>query len=321
MEIGSVAKPVASFGLIILATFSCATAAFAWQPKGPIKLLIGPRAGGGADTQARLIAEAITKAKGWKIIPQNVPGVGGIPIARRLKNEPKDGLSIGMLVSETFTYNVLATKNPGFKPDDFTMLTTTAGSQMGLIARADSGWQTLHDVIAAGKKGAIFKTGSMSPRLADGLYLLGKANGVKFNNVMMKGGKGVLNAVMGKDVDFGWAAGIQTRSVKSGDIINLASGETTKLKISPNAPLLKDFGLPYDFGVNFMFAAPAGIPKDARKAISEAIGSVVKDPKSKANKLINRAFGGPKVISGTALEKLIKNGIAQSRKLLAASDG
>ena len=33
-----------------------------WTPPGPIKLMIAFRAGGGADTQARLIAEALGHA-------------------------------------------------------------------------------------------------------------------------------------------------------------------------------------------------------------------------------------------------------------------
>ncbi|MFY0614344.1 MAG: hypothetical protein JXQ99_22640 [Hyphomicrobiaceae bacterium] len=49
-----------------------------WKPKGPIKLWIGFGAGGGTDTQGRAIAEAIEKLKGWRIIPENNAGAGGI---------------------------------------------------------------------------------------------------------------------------------------------------------------------------------------------------------------------------------------------------
>ena len=41
-----------------------------WAPEGPITLLIGLAAGGGADTQARLIAEEIEARTGWRIIPE-----------------------------------------------------------------------------------------------------------------------------------------------------------------------------------------------------------------------------------------------------------
>jgi tripartite-type tricarboxylate transporter receptor subunit TctC len=308
---------IAAAALVAIA----APASAEWKPKGPIKMMIAFRAGGGADTQARLIAEGITKAKGWKIIPQATPGAGGITMARKLKNEPKDGLSIGILINETFAYNMLATKKPGFSEKDFTMLTTISGSQMGMIAKKDRGWKTFADVLAEAKKGKVFKAGAMSQKLADGLYVLAKANNVKFNTVMFKGGKGVLDAVVAGDVDFGWAAGIQVRGVRAGDLVNLMSGETTKLKISPDAPLAKEFGADFDFGANFMFVAPAGIPADAREALTRAISDAATDKDSKANKFIVRAFGAPKIISGAALDKLIADSIKQSQALLKASGG
>ena len=53
-----------------------------WRPSGPITVLIGFSAGGGTDTQARLIAAELEKRKGWKIIPQNMPGKAGGIMAR-----------------------------------------------------------------------------------------------------------------------------------------------------------------------------------------------------------------------------------------------
>ncbi len=58
------------FLVIAIAALSMAfvnISAFAagWTPPGPIKLLIAFRAGGGADTQARLIAEELEAKLGW----------------------------------------------------------------------------------------------------------------------------------------------------------------------------------------------------------------------------------------------------------------
>lgn len=310
---------IALAAAMTIAAVMSAPALAEWKPKGPIKLMIAFRAGGGVDTQARLIAEEITKRKGWKITPQQVTGKGGAVLARKIKDEPKDGLTIGMLVTEAFGYNMLVMKRAGYSIKDFTYLTTTSGSQMGIVAKKSKGWKTFKDVIAAAKKGKTFKAGAMSQKLADGMYLLGKAHGVKFNTVKFRGGKGVMNAITAGDIDFGWVAGLQARAVKAGDVVNLASGESSKLKVSPNAPLVKELGVDFDFGAKFIFVAPAGIPADAREAISAAIAEVVSDPKTKANKFITRAFGGPKIISGKALDDSIKAGIKASQALLKAA--
>ena len=56
----SILRPLAVAGaLVLMAT----TGAFAeWKPSGPITMMIGFAAGGGADTQARMIAEELEKA-------------------------------------------------------------------------------------------------------------------------------------------------------------------------------------------------------------------------------------------------------------------
>ena len=61
-------------------------------PERPITVVVMYGAGGGTDTQARLIAAELEKRKGWKIIPQNMPGKAGGIMARKLKNMPADGL-------------------------------------------------------------------------------------------------------------------------------------------------------------------------------------------------------------------------------------
>lgn len=44
-----------------------------WTPPGPITMYIGFAAGGGADTQARLIAQGLEEKFGWTVIPQQAP--------------------------------------------------------------------------------------------------------------------------------------------------------------------------------------------------------------------------------------------------------
>ena len=291
----------------------------AWMPAGPVNMMIAFTAGGGADTQARLIAAEIEKRKGWKIVPQNVTGKGGAVMARKLKAQPADGLAIGIAVTETFGYNMLAAKNAGYAADDFTFVTTTAGSQMGLVAKADRGWKSIEDAIAAAKAGEAVKVGAMSQRLADLTYAVERKFGVSFNTVMFRGGRAVVNAVTAGDVDMGWGAGIQNKAVKAGELVNLASGEAERLMVSPGVPTLMELGVPFTAGGAFLFAAPKGIPAEARAAIAGAVAEVLEDDSTKAAQFVRRAFGGPRLVSGAALDRLIADGIAASERLMAAT--
>ncbi|MEM1235101.1 MAG: tripartite tricarboxylate transporter substrate-binding protein, partial [Pseudomonadota bacterium] len=88
---------------ILAVTMSLAASAAAaadWTPPGPIKLMIAFAAGGGADTQARLIAEELESSMGWEFIPEQITGKGGLNLAAAIKDMPADGSVIGMVVTE-----------------------------------------------------------------------------------------------------------------------------------------------------------------------------------------------------------------------------
>lgn len=273
-----------------------------WAPPGPIKMMIAFRAGGGADTQARMIAEEIEARRGWKVIPEQVTGKGGAVLATALKDQPNDGTVIGIAITDTYAYGMVSAKNAAYKASDFTHLTTTAGFQMGIVSLTSKGWNTFPDVIAAAKAGETIRFGAMSPKLADLAYMLGQANGVEFNIVMVKGGKGVMNGLNAGDLDVGWGAGIQTKAVKAGDMVNLASGLSTPLSLTPDAPLLSDLGVEFNSDGYFLFSAPAGLSDEAKTSLAGVIQEIVNDPETKVNGLLTKAFGGTITIGGADLD-------------------
>ncbi len=307
-------------GIAVIGMTIAATSAIAadWAPPGPIKMMIAFRAGGGADTQARLIAEALEAKLGWKFIPEQVTGKGGVNLLATLKDQPNDGTAIGIVVTESVGYN-LAAANAGITPADFTGISTTAGFQMGIVSLSSKGWKTFADLAAAAKGGQKIRFGVMSPKLADLAYLLGKAQGIDFNIVSVKGGKGVMNGVNAGDLDIGFMAGIQGKGVAAGDLVNLASGLSTPLKQTPDAPTLADLGVSYNSDGYFVFVGPAGMPANARDALAAAIAGVAADESSKAGGIIKKAFGGATTIVGDELSTVLADGYTDAGKLMAAA--
>lgn len=308
----------AAVAAVAIAASAVSATAQDWTPPGPIKLMIGFAAGGGADTQARLIAEELEERTGWQFIPEQVTGKGGVNLLQALKEQPNDGSAIGMVVTESLGYN-LYSANAGMTPADFTPLTTTAGFQMGVVAPSSKGWATFDDMIAAAKAGEQIRFGVMSPRLADLAYLLAKAQGVEFNIISVRGGKAVLDGVTAGDMDVGFMAGIQGKGVASGDLVNLASALSAPLVQTPDAPTFADLGVSYDADGYFMFAGPAGMAEDARTALTEAIAGVAMDESSKAGGMIKKAFGGAAVIKGDALTALVAKGYDESADLIKSA--
>jgi tripartite-type tricarboxylate transporter receptor subunit TctC len=298
--------------------FATAGHAADWTPPGPIKLMIAFAAGGGADTQTRLIAEDLEGKLGWKFIPEQVTGKGGLNLAMAIKDMPNDGSVIGMVVTETLGYNMRAA-NAGISPEDFTAITTTAGFQMGAVSLSSKGWTTFADVVAAAKGGQDIRFGVMSPKLADLAYLMGKANGVEFDIISGTGGRAVMNGVNAGDMDLGFMAGIQGKGVASGDLVNLASALSVPLAQTPDAPTIADLGVPFSADGYFVFIGPAGMPAEARDALAAAIGEAVSTKGMKSNGMITKAFGGPAIIAGDDLTALIDNDFGAAGGLLAAA--
>lgn len=305
---------VAAIGLTALATGAQADD---WTPPGPIKLMIAFAAGGGADTQARMIAGELEVAKGWKIIPEQVTGKGGLNAVKALENEPKDGTSIAMIVTETLGYNLAAAE--AGDPSIATPITTTAGSQMAVVSMASKGYKTFADVIAAAKGGEEIRFGVMSPSLADLAYVIGKENGVEFNIISVRGGKAVMNGLTAGDMDVGFGAGIQARAVAAGDMVELASAKTGSLAGTPDAPNLSEFGSKFPNDTMFMIAGPGGMDPAARDAIAAAIAEVVTADGSKAGGFINKAFGGIDLRTGDELDAFIADAYSNAGALLEAS--
>ena len=310
------ARLLASPLLACALLFASPAGAQEWSPPGPVKLIIAFAAGGGADTQARLVAKALEERRGWKFLPEQATGKGGLNAAAALAKEPADGTAVAIVVGETLAYNLAAAKNPPVSQADFTPLVTTSAFQMGVVALTSKGWKDMRDVFAAAKGGQAIRFGAMSPRLADLAYLLGKVNGVDFNVVQVRGGKAVMNGLNAGDLDVGFGAGIQAKAVKAGEMVNLASAIPEPLAVSPDAPLFGDLGLKFNGQGFFLFMAPAGLPAEARKAFADAIAEVANDSESEAGKFINRAFGGPYVISGDTLDAQLRKDLAEAKELL-----
>lgn len=297
-------KAAAAAAVLSIASVSTASAdGHGWAPEGPITMTIAFAAGGGADTQARLIAEDIQAATGWEVIPQQATGAGGVNALLDLKDQPADGTAIALVVTESLGYNAAAAADAGISPADFTGLTTTAGFQMAVVAKADRGWTSFDDMIAEAASGEL-RFGTMSPKLSDLAFLLAEAKGVEFNIVQVRGGRAVMDGVQAGDMDLGFMAGIQRRGVESGDLVNLASALSTPLVQTPDVPTFGDLGVEFSADGYFVFVGPAGMDEAARDAITAAI--VEATTSGTAADMIGNAFGGAINIQGEELDSLLQ---------------
>lgn len=287
-----------------------------WAPKGPIKFWIGFGAGGGTDTQARALAEELEALKGWRIIPENKAGGGGAVMAAQLKNEPADGQTLGLAINTTFDFATIGNENISI--DDFTYITMTAGSQMAVLARADSGWKSLDDMVKAAKSGTKIVWANWGNQVQAGAEMVARHYGIEVNHLRGKGGKSAINALVAQDANVGWGGGVQGPLVAAGELVILASAEPQPLVQAPKQPTLIDLGvMETGLGFQFLLAAPKGLSDEARDTIAAAIHEVLKNPESKTAKFITKQYPpGPLMTSGDALTAQLKKNLEANKELV-----
>ena len=200
MTVSKIGAPVAA-AVLAAAALPAPAAQAAW-PEKPITMYVAFKAGGGSDTLGRIVAKAIEKKHGWKFIIKNRAGAGGTVMAKAMLKAPKDGYTIGMGVTDAFGFST-AMKKTGYTTDDFVYLGSIAKYQMGILALKTKGWNTLEDAMKAAKAKGSIVIGAMGPRLIFATRLMARHYGVKMKIVPARGGRGVMNQLLGGHVDIG----------------------------------------------------------------------------------------------------------------------
>tara|TARA_R110001599_G_scaffold66408_9_gene187777 strand:- start:1503 stop:2441 length:939 start_codon:yes stop_codon:yes gene_type:complete len=277
-----------------------------WNPDGPIRLWIGYGAGGGTDVQGRTLAKEIEALRGWQVIPENKAGDDGLVMSAQLMNEEPDGQTLGFAITTTYDFAPMSSDN--LSPEDFTYIITTAGSQMAVLARSESGWETLEDVKAAAEAGEEIVWANWGTQVEAGAEIVARALGIDVNHQRTEGGRGVLNALVAMDANVGWGGGVQKPLVEAGQLNILASAESGPVALAPEKPTLQDMGIDLNLGYQYIITGPAGMSDDVRDEIAGVVAEILNNPDSETRQFIEKQYPpAPIVTQGDALREQVLN--------------
>ena len=277
-----------------------------WNPDGPIRLWIGYGAGGGTDVQGRTLAKEIEALRGWQVIPENKAGDDGLVMSAQLMNEEPDGQTLGFAITTTYDFAPMSSDN--LSPEDFTYITTTAGSQMAVLARSESGWETLEDVKAAAEAGEEIVWANWGTQVEAGAEIVARALGIDVNHQRTEGGRGVLNALVAMDANVGWGGGVQKPLVEAGQLNILASAEFGPVALASEKPTLQDMGIDLNLGYQYIITGPVGMSDDVRDEIAGVVAEILNNPDSETRQFIEKQYPpAPIVTQGDALREQVLN--------------
>lgn len=267
-----------SLGLAVTATAGLALAALPAQaewPNGPLTMLIGYKAGGGTDTKGRVLAKLLGKELGVPVKVINKPGGGQATALLWFKEQEPDG--------QMFFFGALSglTMNPYLKPDldyrytDFDYCCTVTEFQPAIVAPAGASFDDWAGFIDYAKANPGVKYAALSPYARILMQLIAEKEGLDINYIPTKGGAGMVQLVLGNQVDAAYSGGIHSRY--PGKFKTIAVTTTKRQAQYPDAPTLSELGYQGAADLPTVIAVPKGTDPAIIAQLDAAVAKAVQD--------------------------------------------
>ncbi|MCZ2722652.1 tripartite tricarboxylate transporter substrate binding protein [Marinomonas sp. 15G1-11] len=292
--------------------------ALAEFPEKPITMVVGFKAGGGSDTAARLMASELEKSLGQKIIVTNRGGAGGGVAAAYIRQQPKDGYTIGFAVATTFAFDPLL-GNVAHGLNDFSYIAAPHGYRSVFVSPIDAPYKDFKGMISYAKERGWLNYASIIPLDRMIMNYIGKQEGLKVNIVPTRGGAGARQAVLGGHVDVSFSGSNALPMHEQGAVRIVASALPTGMPDYPDIPSLKSLG--YDiYSRNYaVFFGPKDIDEQARKKLEMAMARAVRSPVY--SDYVRNKFRGREIfLSGGELKAELEMQAKDFRHLLKATE-
>ncbi|MEG3663261.1 tripartite tricarboxylate transporter substrate binding protein [Celeribacter halophilus] len=303
-------KSFVGFGVALAVLAGPALAEF---PEKEITVTVGFGPGGGVDTITRAAADALSTSLGEAVVVSNQPGAGGGLALTALKAKPADGYNLAAAISTTISFDPHSS-SVSYGVDDFEYIGAFGVFPEALVSLPSRGWTEFSEVIAAAKDapdGLTYASTTSLDRVV--MKAISEKEGVVLKPVPTKGGAEAVAAVLGGHVDYAYSSGTYYAQAAAGELNVLAGLGTDPVPGFEAAPTLKSLG--YDISsVNMViYAAPAGIPAEAKAKLVAAFEAAAQS-QAVLDVLAKRNMGSF-TLTGDAFDEQIR---AQSAQFKAA---
>ena len=254
-------------------------------PNRPIRLIVPWTSGGAADGHFRVLAEVASRILGQPVVVENRPGANGTLGALALKQAPPDGYLVAQIHMGVLRVAMMQ-QRPAYDPlTDFTYILHLSGSLLGIVARADSPWRTLPELIAHARANPGLVTyGSLGVGSSQHLAMeqLGVIEGVTWTHVPFRGSADSVAALLGGHVDVVADSSAWAPMVEDGQLHLLVLFSSQRARRFPDVPILRDIGIDHASDAAYGLAAPRGLDPEVRRILHDAFRAALFDPAHQA---------------------------------------
>ncbi len=255
------------------------TTVYAEFAEKEVRLIVAAPAGGQSDTQARLVAQAITELEliSQPVIVTNIVGAAGRDALREVLKSNPDGHIILLQHTMLLTQQAIGVLPTNYT--ELTMLGQIAEAPMVLVVKADSPWDSFEDLIADAKARPNQITAGINT-LGDNSHFIMESliqeKNLEFKRIVFQGGAPARTALLGGHLDMRFSSLVETIPyVNSGDFKILAVTANERLEQIPDIPTLKELGLDISFYIRTVIWGPPGMSESIVKEYEEILKKVV----------------------------------------------
>ena len=263
-----------------------ATAQDKW-PSKPVTIIVPFAAGGNTDVMARIFSERLSKRLGQQFVVENRAGAGGMTGLNAAAKAAPDGYTIAVATSGGIAINPVLVKDkiPYNVEKDFTYLYGMAAQPNIWLVHPSVPAKTMPELIAWLKANPGTPYATSGPGTTQHICgeMLADAAGLKMSPVSYRASNQSLQDLVGGQIKLACDNfAVAYEQVKGGKVnaVSITSPGRYPLakEITPTSETLPGFELMAAFG----WVAPAGLPADIAKALTDELTAVGKIPEVRA---------------------------------------
>ncbi len=255
-------------------------------PNHPVTMIVPFPPGGVADTVARPVADAMSRALKQTVVVENRAGAGGgIGMGAAARSTP-DGYTVLLALSSISIIpeaDRILKRAPMYELKQLQPIARFTADPTVLVVRADAPWKTLPEFVADLRRNpAKYSYGSSGNygTMHVPMEMLKNAANFRMLHVPYTGAGPAVVALLGGQVD-ALSTGPSTvvQHIRSGKLRALAHWGEGRLAALPDVPSLTELGYPVQFAQWSGLFVPTGTPDAVVARLREAAQVAANDPK------------------------------------------
>jgi len=252
-------------------------------PNRPIKIIMPWAAGGGGDVIVRMLAPSLSKRLGQPVVVENRPGAIGTIGSLAAARSPADGYTLvyGAADSHSIAPHILK-QIPYDAKKDFVAIAPIGYPPLALVVSASSpakNFEHFMQMAKAAKEPLTFGSWGLGGSGHITMEAFKQVTRVNLLHVPYNGTAPLIQAQLGNQIDCSInTLPVVEQHVRNGQLRLLAVAAKERISQFPDAPLLKEMGVPIEMGPWLGFLAPTGVPDDILNKLHEAIDASFSEP-------------------------------------------